>query len=563
MKESEKAVYGSLDGISRFFIIAALALMSANLFSQGSVVKPSKQTAFDAFKIGNYELAYREFNILLLSYPKDPLYNYYAGVSLVMMRREPDKAAGYLLAAVAGSQAVKAVPADAWFFLGRAQQMSGEYPEAIKSYMSFSDNAGRKANKEYKVSAYIEECNARKGELTFAESLKQDPHPMPRPESDDSTSVIVGQNMNIPVISKPVRKREDLPPVYENALEDAMDKQVKADSLNRLAEAYKKDLVNVPSQQKASAQSRIRETEAAASAYQKSADKIFLSLEGKAGMADDSVSAATAGSIKDNPLNTTQGNKSVSNTVDQKSVVPEPPEEQKSTGVYSQFEVMKGTALQGGQPVKIDPDMPEGLVYRIQMAVLSKPVSSTIFKGITPVFGFRVPGSDAVKYYAGQFRKMSDASKALGVVKQLGFKDSFIVAVFDGKPVSPDRAALLEKEWGGRSLINGPVQNRVNTVDTAPPTLAFRVEVARTDKPVEAVQTDLFRKMAGNRGLDIINATDGKYVYLIGNFITFESASDYADLLVRNGYRDAKVVAWLGNREIPVETAKQLFERIE
>jgi len=66
--------------------------------------------------------------------------------------------------------------------------------------------------------------------------------------------------------------------------------------------------------------------------------------------------------------------------------------------------------------------------------------------------------------------------------------------------------------------------------------------------------------MAGSRGLDTENLVDGNIVYLIGKFITFESASEYSDLLIRNGYRDAKVVARLGKRVIPVETAKQLFD---
>jgi hypothetical protein len=66
--------------------------------------------------------------------------------------------------------------------------------------------------------------------------------------------------------------------------------------------------------------------------------------------------------------------------------------------------------------------------------------------------------------------------------------------------------------------------------------------------------------MAGNRGFEVINADDGTFVYLIGKFITFESASEYAGLLNRNGYREAKVAAYLGNREIPLETARQLFE---
>ena len=39
------------------------------------------------------------------------------------------------------------------------------------------------------------------------------------------------------------------------------------------------------------------------------------------------------------------------------------------------------------------------------------------------------------------------------------------------------------------------------------------------------------KTMAGNRGLDILHLTDGNIVYLIGKFITFESAAEYADLL--------------------------------
>jgi hypothetical protein len=63
--------------------------------------------------------------------------------------------------------------------------------------------------------------------------------------------------------------------------------------------------------------------------------------------------------------------------------------------------------------------------------------------------------------------------------------------------------------------------------------------------------------------MDIVTLEDKKIVYLIGNFITFESAAEYADLVVRNGYRDAKVVAWLGQKEIPIETAKQLFDNLK
>jgi hypothetical protein len=71
------------------------------------------------------------------------------------------------------------------------------------------------------------------------------------------------------------------------------------------------------------------------------------------------------------------------------------------------------------------------------------------------------------------------------------------------------------------------------------------------------------RKMAGNRGLDIKLLEDKKIDYLIGKFITFETAAEYSDLLKRNGYNEAQVVAWLGKKEIPIETAKQLVEKLK
>jgi len=131
------------------------------------------------------------------------------------------------------------------------------------------------------------------------------------------------------------------------------------------------------------------------------------------------------------------------------------------------------------------------------------------------------------------------------------------------KAVSADRAALLEKEWGKKPFVIKTDVVPQSPADTIPPTLTFRVEVLRSLKPVKEDVVDGMRKMAGARGLDIQKLDDGKIAYLIGKFITFESAAEYADLLIRNGYRESKVVAWLGKKEIPVQTARQLFDNLE
>ena len=84
--------------------------------------------------------------------------------------------------------------------------------------------------------------------------------------------------------------------------------------------------------------------------------------------------------------------------------------------------------------------------------------------------------------------------------------------------------------------------------DTVTQTLAFRVEVRRSATPLTEEVVVEMRKMAGDRGMDIMQLQNGEISYLIGKFITFETAAEYADLLKRNGYREAQVVCMAGQK---------------
>ncbi len=144
-----------------------------------------------------------------------------------------------------------------------------------------------------------------------------------------------------------------------------------------------------------------------------------------------------------------------------------------------------------------------------------------------------------------------------------GFRDAFIVAFSGTKRVSGDRARDMEQEWGNKPFIDLVPKQESAKADTLPPTLSYRVEVARSDKPLKDNVTQELIKISASRGLDVLKLSDGTIVYLIGNFITFESASEYSDLLKRNGYQEAKVTAWLGKKEIPVDTARKLFNSLK
>lgn len=543
-----------------FVLIATLVV--TDLPAQGTPQKATRQTALISYSSGNYEQAYREFRVLMQNYTKDPLYKYYSGVCLVRLNSDPETAAGYLQEAVSGSLEIRPVPDDAWFYLGRAQQMSGRFNEAIISFDEFVAKAGKKDARGYNVSQFIHECREGQGKLanqgTLHADILKNEEPVVIPASRQPEKVedrTAGNKTSV--------QREKLPDEYDKILSDGMNYQMKADSLNTLSTGYKKTVNRLPEEQQQAYRKMITATDSLAVEYQKQADQ---KLGADTNMMNVNQDVATAVKESAQTAKPVQGQTKlpVNDVVNSKAKVAGEQRTVEPEAAFSHFDILTNPAAINSQKIEIDPVLPSGLIYRIQMGVFSKPVAPSFFKGITPVTGFRVTSSGMIRFFAGMFRRMDDANKALLRIKQLGFKDSFLVAISNGAPVSIERASLLEKEWGQKPLYEKAVTELKNpSEETGPPTLSYRVEIARSEKPREEEVVESYRKMSGSRGFEILTLEDGTNVYLIGKFITFESASDYAGLLIRNGYRDSKVVAYLGNREIPVETAKQLFEKIE
>jgi hypothetical protein len=540
-----------------------------NLFSQNIPAKPTRQSSFEAFSQGNYEKAYTQFRELLLTYSKDPLYKYYSGVCLVKLNRDPGEATNLLQQALQGGDAVKTLPSDGLFYLGRAQQMSGRFSEAIYSYNSYTGQVGKKTAREMGVPEFIQQCSQKQGQV--AETELKPTGTLKSVKADTIKSEVK------PPIKEPIQKvdekltttKTNLPANYEKTLNEAIEFQSKADSLLELAGEQRKELEKLPVPEKPALKTRISENEKLAASYQKSADQKYSEAQVLMNPQHDTSKLSIV--TPEKPVNRIV--KDSSGIVNYKAVKPADkrpdstkvviPSVKPKVEVFALFEVLAKPVTDPKAKIIIDPDVPEGLIYRIQIAVFRNPVVPAYFKGITPVYGFKIAGTDKSIYYAGMFRKSSDATRALASVKGKGFKDAFIVALLANKSVSPDRAALLEKDWGKKPFVLNDKAFTEARVDTVTPTLTFRVEVTRSIKPLKDEVVEGIRKIAGNRGLDIQTLEDGKIDYLIGKFITFETASEYADLLKRNGYRETQVVAWLGKKEIPIETARQLFERLK
>ncbi len=547
-----------LVNFSKHYILLLIILIwffPYGLFSQGNNPKPTRQSSMEAYSRGDYEKAYREFNELLKTYSKDPLYKYYAAACLVKLERDPAEAVTLMDQALESNTAARPLPEDALFILARAQHLNGDFDAAAGSYNRYTDQVGKKNAREQGVPDFIQQCQQQKGaaeKVTLIPVEKKEEGIKPAVAAPVVPVVVEKKE---PIVESTLPQKEPLAENYSRLLDEALGFQYMADSVSLLIADQKQQMDKLPNDKKAAARSKIASYETIAAGYQKSADQKYAEAH-KALNPEEDHSSETS-QIIDNQNYKTSDNQGVTGQGDIK--IPSDTLE-----IYSYFKVLDKPVTDKDEKIEIDPVVPEGLIYRIQVAVFRNPVSPVYFKGITPVYGFRNEGSELKTYYAGMFRRINDARNALAEIKGKGFKDSFISSFIGKKPVSADRAAVLEKEWG-----NKPFERTVNKLpviipaDTLPPTLVFRVEVMRVPKPVKPNIIESMKTLAGSRGLDIITLEDKKIAYLIGNFITFESAAEYADLIVRNGYRDAKVVAWLGTKEIPLETARQLFENLK
>ena len=86
-----------------------------------------------------------------------------------------------------------------------------------------------------------------------------------------------------------------------------------------------------------------------------------------------------------------------------------------------------------------------GLIYRIQLGAFSKPRPWDAFGGITPVCYEQVDNTTLLKYYAGRFYSVTSVTSALEKVRE-GFPDAFVVAFFDGKLIPTEKAREMEFE---------------------------------------------------------------------------------------------------------------------
>lgn len=190
-----------------------------------------------------------------------------------------------------------------------------------------------------------------------------------------------------------------------------------------------------------------------------------------------------------------------------------------------------------------------GLAYYIQLGMFSKTPDKSYFNNISPIFTEKVAGK-GTRYMTGPYQSIAQARAAEKIIKKQGFSDAYTAAYWNGKNIALSKAKNLEKS--GSSASNSNYQNT-----TSASTINFAVQVGAFRNKLNNTELQKLKKAYLPHNLQ--NKTvNGVNIYYVGNYKKYSEAKALQKDLYLKGKTDVFVIAFNGNRKIPVSDAIKL-----
>ena len=235
------------------------------------------------------------------------------------------------------------------------------------------------------------------------------------------------------------------------------------------------------------------------------------------------------------------------------------------TNTIFEADASAGSFYDSSTPIPVNPPMPSGLIYKVQIGAFRNAIKQDAFKGIKPITG-ESTNSGLTRYSAGEFTNFEEADFAKDEIRGIGYKDAFVVAYRNGKRVGSGASASSTNESNRAStassgnsastsrLPNNSVVKQGNLVinDVANQSGTFyTVQVGVFSRPVKS--SDIYNITPLNQE----NMSNGTYRYTTGIYNS-ESTADQAKNEIRSlGITDAFVTAYNSGSRVTVDEARQ------
>jgi hypothetical protein len=264
----------------------------------------------------------------------------------------------------------------------------------------------------------------------------------------------------------------------------------------------------------------------------------------------------------------------------------------------------------GVNPANFPPDVApykelesvKGLFYTVQVGVYTKQVPATQLFNIQPLNVEKTPNG-LLRYSSGIFNNIARANEAKNSIVNIGIKDAFVTAYYDGKRISVAEAKAMEASGGSSVFVNGQGVNQLPytssgatvsqgvatiqpnpslpavqpnntaretvteskpnvitspTAKATPGDLNYKVQIGafRDEVPVE-IATIFFQ--ITKKGITHYKNEEGLTIYNAGNFTTYDEALRLKNELSQDyNLKDSFVVPYLKGKRIPLNEALEM-----
>ncbi len=221
---------------------------------------------------------------------------------------------------------------------------------------------------------------------------------------------------------------------------------------------------------------------------------------------------------------------------------------------------------------------PTGLMYRVQIGAFSKPVNDNLFNEFTPVSAEKKDNGILV-YLAGYFDGNGKARDAQKSIRNIGYKDAFVVAYCDGKRITLSEAQRLEE-----TKACTPIQVSEISLQATSPKDTTKIMVTELDYykgigaapalPVETkkglfytVQLGVFNRPVSKEVLKNMSPLitkrlpNGQIRYSAGVYVSIEEAFPKRQQAFEKGIVDAYITAYYDGERITLDEAEKLLQK--
>lgn len=250
----------------------------------------------------------------------------------------------------------------------------------------------------------------------------------------------------------------------------------------------------------------------------------------------------------------------------------------------SMFVEAEASVYNVSKPIPVDPVMPDGLIFQVQVGAYRNPIPQDLFGPYAPIMGQKLDNG-ITRYRAGLFTKYEEAIQARNEIRTKGYSDAFVVVYVNGEKLTGEQARDILAQAKGKETINVELVSGISTTepladittagaDTPKPNteyyndpeaaeaaqvevimgLFYTVQVGVYSKPVKLDQ--LFNLSELNSEL----TESGVIRYTTGRFGDLAAATNRKELAREKGVSDAFITAYYNGKRISLSDAKNVLE---